>query len=65
MTIIKKREVSDILTWDESKKVANYVHNQGIDQFINIYNQWKHRDGDTFKWGDEVWTRTLYINTKP
>lgn len=56
MTIIKQREVTDILTWDESKKVANYVHNQGIEQFIKIFNQWASRDGDSFKWGDEVWT---------
>lgn len=56
MTIIKQRKVTDILTWDESKKVANYVHSQGIGQFINIFNQWASRDGDSFKWGDEVWT---------
>lgn len=55
MTVIKQREVTDILTWDEAKKVANFVHNRGIEQFINIYNEWANRDGDTFKWGDEVW----------
>lgn len=49
------RPVAD-LTWDEMKNASNLVRQLGIEQFISIYNQWKHRDGDTFKWGDEVWT---------
>lgn len=64
MTIIKQREVTDILTWHESKRVANFVHNQGIEQFINIYNQYANRDGDSFKWGDEVWTHFAQLDTK-
>lgn len=64
MTVIKQREVTDILTWDESKKVANFVHNQGIEQFINIYNRYIDRDGDPFKWGDEVRTLFELLDTK-
>lgn len=42
------------LSWDETEKLAKYVSELGIKQFINIYRRWKNRSGDTFKWGDEV-----------
>lgn len=51
---------TDLLTWNESKNVLNFAREQAIEQFINIYNQWKHRDGDPFKWGDEV----KFLNNK-
>lgn len=43
-----------LLTWEETKKVSNHVRQHGIEQFINLYRRYKHRDGDIFKWGDEV-----------
>lgn len=55
MTIGRKyRTIPDILTWDELKIVSNYMRKRCIVQFINIYNRWANRDGDPFKWGDEV-----------
>lgn len=43
-----------LLTWEETKKVSNHVRQHGVEQFINLYRRCKHRDGDVFKWGDEV-----------
>jgi glutamate--cysteine ligase catalytic subunit len=42
------------LSWDETKKWANHVKTNGIEQFINLYKRLKDRQGDSLKWGDEV-----------
>lgn len=55
MTVGRKyRTIPDILTWDELKNVSNYIRKRCIEQFIFIYSRWANRDGDSFKWGDEV-----------
>lgn len=43
-----------LLSWSDTKKLSDFVHEHGIQQFINLYRQWSDRDGDEFKWGDEV-----------
>lgn len=43
-----------LLSWSETKKLSDFVHEHGIEQFINIYRRWSDRDDDEFKWGDEV-----------
>lgn len=50
----KYRTIPDILTWDELKIVSNHLRYRCIEQFITVYNRWANRDGDPFKWGDEV-----------
>ncbi|XP_075718072.1 glutamate--cysteine ligase catalytic subunit [Rhinoderma darwinii] len=42
------------LTWEETKKYADYVRQHGITQFLNIYHKVKERQKDVLKWGDEV-----------
>lgn len=42
------------LSWEETKKWANHVKTNGIEQFINLYKRLKDRQGDSLKWGDEV-----------
>lgn len=42
------------LTWEETKKWAKHVKSNGIQQFINLYQKLKDREGDSLKWGDEV-----------
>lgn len=42
------------LSWEQTKELSNHVREHGIEQFINHYRRWKLRDGDIFKWGDEV-----------
>jgi glutamate--cysteine ligase catalytic subunit len=42
------------LTWEETKKWANHVKTNGIEQFINLFQRLKEREGDCLKWGDEV-----------
>lgn len=42
------------LSWPETKKLADYVREHGITQFLHIYNKLKDRQGDILKWGDEV-----------
>lgn len=42
------------LSWEDTKKNADYVREHGIEQLIHIYNQYKDRCCDTLKWGDEV-----------
>lgn len=42
------------LSWEETKKHADYVREHGVTQFINLYKRLKDRQGDVLKWGDEV-----------
>lgn len=42
------------LSWEETKKHADYVRRHGIRQFLNIYHRVKERQRDVLKWGDEV-----------
>ena len=42
------------LSWDETKKHADYVRKHGIIQFLHIYHRLKNRQNDILKWGDEV-----------
>lgn len=55
------------LSWSETKKLSNYVRDHGIEQYINVYRQWKNRNGDVFKWGDEVhayeFIRSLFLSS--
>lgn len=50
-----------LLTWEETKKVSNHVRQHGVEQFINLYRRCKHRDGDVFKWGDEVCIHVFFL----
>lgn len=61
MKIMGLSVVGSTLSWDETEKLAKFVSELGIKQFINIYRRWKNRSGDTFKWGDEV---CEFISTK-
>lgn len=47
------------LSWPETRKLADHVHEHGISQFINLYNLLKDRQGDVLKWGDEVIYKAL------
>lgn len=51
------------LTFEESKQHIEYVKEHGIIQFINIYNNTKHRNFDKFLWGDEV--EMFLVNSNP
>ena len=42
------------LSWEETKKHADYVRKVGIQQLIAIYHQTKDRANDPLKFGDEV-----------
>ncbi|RWS23066.1 Glutamate--cysteine ligase catalytic subunit-like protein, partial [Leptotrombidium deliense] len=42
------------LTWNEAKKYAEFVQNQGILQFIEIYRNAKERQAECLRWGDEI-----------
>ena len=42
------------LTWEETKKHAQYIREHGVEQFIHIYKKLKDRRKDCLKWGDEV-----------
>lgn len=44
------------LTWEEAKKYADHVREHGITQFLNIWDRFKDREGDTLLWGDEVFS---------
>lgn len=46
--------VGSPLSWEETKKNADYVRKHGLQQLIHIYNQMKDRKSDVLKWGDEV-----------
>ncbi|RIA87557.1 glutamate-cysteine ligase-domain-containing protein [Glomus cerebriforme] len=42
------------LPWEEAKNYADYVRNQGINQFLSIYHKLKDKQKDCLLWGDEV-----------
>ena len=42
------------LTWPQTKSLAGHVRKHGVEQFINHYKTFKHRNVDSLKWGDEV-----------
>jgi hypothetical protein len=42
------------LSWNDSLKWLAHVRAHGIIQFINTFNHHRHREADTFRWGDEV-----------
>lgn len=42
------------LHWNDSKKLADHVRNNGITQLINSHTISKDRDNDKFYWGDEI-----------
>lgn len=48
------------IVWSESKKLFEQTRNLGIEQYINNYRRSKNRDGDPFKWGDEVIYNVLF-----
>lgn len=56
--VVLEKPITEYLSWNETKIHSNFVRQQGAKQFLNVYNESKHRDGDTFKWGDEVCTVT-------
>lgn len=43
-----------VLSWPETKALAPFVQEHGVEQFINLYRKSKNRHGDPFKWGDEI-----------
>ncbi|CAD6212380.1 GSCOCG00011012001-RA-CDS [Cotesia congregata] len=43
-----------VLTWEEIKKIKDYVREHGIIQFINLYKRCKDKQDNDFKWGDEI-----------
>lgn len=42
------------LDWPSTKHNSDLVRKHGIKQFIAIYNKFKNRTNDPFKWGDEL-----------
>ena len=42
------------LSWEEIKPYIDYIHKHGILQFINLFNKYKDRQGDSANWGDEI-----------
>ncbi|THD18867.1 putative Glutamate--cysteine ligase catalytic subunit [Fasciola hepatica] len=42
------------LTWSETKKHARYIQEQGIKQFIYLYNKFSARVKRKLKFGDEI-----------
>jgi len=55
--------VGSPLSWEETKKHADYVREHGLQQLIHIYNKYKDRTSDVLKWGDEVEYMIIKHNT--
>ena len=49
------------LSWENTKKQAQFVRQHGIEQFIHVYNNVKDRRNDCLKWGDEVSKNSLSL----
>lgn len=46
--------VGEPLSWPETAKLAEFLREHGIEQFLNIFHARRHKGDDTLKWGDEV-----------
>ncbi|KAJ8034867.1 Glutamate--cysteine ligase catalytic subunit [Holothuria leucospilota] len=44
----------NLLDWKETKKYSEYVRQEAITQFINLYRRVKDRAAEAFVWGDEI-----------
>eukprot|EP01096_Ripella_sp_DP13-Kostka_P007805 TRINITY_DN2879_c0_g1_i1.p1 TRINITY_DN2879_c0_g1~~TRINITY_DN2879_c0_g1_i1.p1 ORF type:complete len:719 (-),score=276.59 TRINITY_DN2879_c0_g1_i1:225-2120(-) len=42
------------LEWSEAKKLAQFIRNNGIEQFLSVFNAARERNGDVPLWGDEL-----------
>lgn len=51
------------LSWEETKKWLDLVRDRGVEQFLNLHRLWKDRNGDVFKWGDEVTVYFAYFQS--
>jgi glutamate--cysteine ligase catalytic subunit len=49
------------LHWKEAKDFAHHVRQNGIEQFLAIYNHVKDRKRDRLRWGDEVSFERAFI----
>jgi glutamate--cysteine ligase catalytic subunit len=54
--------VGQALTWEEAKQQADYVRWHGIQQFLNVWNALKDRNGDGLLWGDEVTSLAVMLS---
>jgi glutamate--cysteine ligase catalytic subunit len=54
----------ETLSWKEAKKLADYIRQHGIQQFLVIYNATKARMGDCLKFGDEIEYMLLHMDEK-
>lgn len=42
------------LSPEEIKKFLNYIREHGITQFLNVWHNTKHLEGDNLRFGDEI-----------
>jgi glutamate--cysteine ligase catalytic subunit len=42
------------LAWEDSMPYLEYIREHGVTQFLNLWDRFKDREGDTLLWGDEV-----------
>jgi glutamate--cysteine ligase catalytic subunit len=52
------------LSWEEVKKVREYIRKHGILQFLAIYEKTKNRSNDCLKFGDEIEYVLLSLDDK-
>lgn len=46
--------IGEPLSWEETKKHAQYVREQGVKQFIRQYHKFSKSTGAALFWGDEI-----------
>lgn len=49
------------LSWPDSEKFREFVSEHGIIQLLHIYERYKNRKCDDFKWGDEIEYFILHV----
>ena len=42
------------LSWTQAETYAEYVRENGIEQFLNIYNNFENKKNYALKWGEEI-----------
>lgn len=48
------------LSWEECKKISDYIREHGAIQFLNLYTQQKDRRNEALMWGEEMEYHCIY-----
>ena len=63
MWVTLRALLANFLSVQALKRIA-HVKKHGIIQFLNLYRRFKERYGDRFRWGDEVESMLIVVDSE-